>query len=148
MWLCWSWSSAASSMVTMRSPSGMNEDMTLSSVVLPEPVPPLITMFSLDFTAPRSTSMIGRGTEPKATRSSGMMGTTPKRRMETTGPSRASGGMMALKRLPSVRRASHIGFVSSMRRPTALMMRSMTCIKWWSSLKRTSTRCRRPFFST
>ena len=35
-----SWSSAASSIVTMRSPFGMNEDRTLSVVVLPEPVPP------------------------------------------------------------------------------------------------------------
>src|SRR5438874_2049585 len=38
---CWcSCSSAASSMVTMRSRSEMNDDSTLSSVVLPAPVPP------------------------------------------------------------------------------------------------------------
>ena len=41
-----SWSSAESSMVTMRSLAGMNEDRTLSSVVLPAPVPPEIRMLS------------------------------------------------------------------------------------------------------
>ena len=44
---CWSCSSAASSMVTMRSSSGMKEESTLSSVVLPVPVPPETMMFSL-----------------------------------------------------------------------------------------------------
>ena len=39
-WSWWSWSSAASSMVTMRSSSGMKEEMTLRVVVFPEPVPP------------------------------------------------------------------------------------------------------------
>ena len=43
-WCCFSWSSAASSMVTMRSSSGMKDEMTLSNVVLPEPVPPEMTM--------------------------------------------------------------------------------------------------------
>ena len=33
-------------MVTMRSSSGMKPDSTFSSVVLPAPVPPEITMFS------------------------------------------------------------------------------------------------------
>src|SRR5882724_6349698 len=37
---CLSWSSAESSMVTMRSVTGMNDDRMLSSVVLPAPVPP------------------------------------------------------------------------------------------------------------
>ena len=36
----WSWSSLASSTVTMRSSEGMNEDSTLRVVVLPVPVPP------------------------------------------------------------------------------------------------------------
>ena len=38
-----SWSSAASSIVTMRSSSGMKDESTLSIVVLPEPVPPETT---------------------------------------------------------------------------------------------------------
>ena len=45
-WSWCSWSSAASSMVTMRSSSGMNDESTLSVVVLPEPVPPEMTMLS------------------------------------------------------------------------------------------------------
>ena len=39
----WSWSSFASSTVTMRSSSGMKLDSTFSSVVFPVPVPPLTT---------------------------------------------------------------------------------------------------------
>jgi hypothetical protein len=38
--------SAASSIVTIRSVSGIAEDIAFSSVVLPEPVPPEIRMFS------------------------------------------------------------------------------------------------------
>ena len=45
-WRWWSWSSLASSTVTMRSSFGMNDDSTLSSVVLPVPVPPETTMLS------------------------------------------------------------------------------------------------------
>ena len=44
-WL--SWSSAESSMVRMRSSSGMSDETMLSSVVLPEPVPPDTSMLSL-----------------------------------------------------------------------------------------------------
>ena len=55
-------SSTASSMVTMRSPCGMKLDTTLSSVVLPVPVPPLIRMFSLPSTQVERNSMSdGRG---------------------------------------------------------------------------------------
>ena len=42
---------------------------------------------------------------------------TPKRRIDTRAPSSASGGMMALTRLPSGSRQSTIGLVSSTRRP-------------------------------
>ena len=45
----------------------------------------------------------------------------------------ASGGMMALTREPSGRRASTIGLDSSMRRPTGETMRSMIRITWSSS---------------
>ena len=44
-WSWWSWSSLASSTVTMRSSAGMNDDSTLSVVVLPVPVPPETMMF-------------------------------------------------------------------------------------------------------
>ena len=51
------------------------------------------------------------------------------RRIDSDGPSTASGGMMALTRDPSCSRASTIGLDSSMRRPTVLTMRSMICIR-------------------
>ncbi len=50
---------------------------------------------------------------------------------------KASGGMIALTREPSGRRASHIGEVSSMRRPTFETMRSRICIRWSLSRKTT-----------
>jgi hypothetical protein len=45
-------------------------------------------------------------------------GVAPKRRIDTSGPSTANGGMIALTREPSGRRASTIGLDSSTRRPT------------------------------
>src|SRR5204862_113695 len=55
---CWSWSSAASSHVIRRSFSGMNDDRMLSSVVLPEPVPPETRMFRRARTHERRNVMI------------------------------------------------------------------------------------------
>ena len=46
-------------------------------------------------------------------------------RIVIAGPFSASGGMIALTRLPSRRRASTIGTFSSMRRPSGATMRSM-----------------------
>ena len=54
-----------------------------------------------------------------------MRGERPKRRIDMIGPSSASGGMIALTREPSGRRASTIGELSSIRRPTFDTMRSM-----------------------
>ena len=59
-----------------------------------------------------------------------MIGMLPKRRMLITGPCSESGGMMALTRDPSARRASSIGELSSMRRPTRAAMRWITCSRW------------------
>ena len=69
----WSWcsrSSAASSMVTMRSSCGMNEESTLSVVVLPAPVPPETRMFRRPRTQPSSRSAASRERESKLIRSS------------------------------------------------------------------------------
>ncbi len=53
-----SFNSAASSTVTTRSPSGMKEESTFNSVVLPAPEPPETKMFSLIFThAARNAAM-------------------------------------------------------------------------------------------
>ena len=56
-------------------------------------------------------------------------GLAPNRRILTAGPSRASGGMMALTREPSGSRASSIGVLSSIRRPTLSAMRRITRIR-------------------
>ena len=56
-------------MVTMRSPSGMNDDSALSMVVLPVPVPPLISTFSLACTQAPSSPTISGVTLPICTRS-------------------------------------------------------------------------------
>ena len=61
----------------------------------------------------------------------------PKRRIDSAGPSSASGGMMALTREPSSRRASTIGCASSMRRPTCETIFSMMCSRCALSLNRT-----------
>ena len=52
-------------------------------------------------------------------------------RMVMHGPLSASGGMMALTREPSLRRASTSGLDSSMRRPMGATMRSMTPSTAW-----------------
>ena len=52
-WRCWSCNSAVSSMVMMRSSSGMNRESALSMVVLPEPVPPEISTVILHCTQRR-----------------------------------------------------------------------------------------------
>ena len=113
----------------------MKLDSTFSSVVLPAPVPPLISALSRALTQCDRKSSIGRVSARSVTRSSALSRSAGKRRIESSGPSTASGGMIALTREPSGRRASTIGELSSTRRPTPLTMRSMTRIRWRSSWK-------------
>ena len=103
----------------MRSRSEMNDDMTFSSVVLPAPVPPLTRTFRRDRTQCSRKSSIGCVIARRLTRSAAFSRSAGKRRIESSGPSTASGGMIALTREPSGRRASTIGELSSTRRPTA-----------------------------
>ena len=112
-----SWSSAASSIVTIRSSFGMNDERTLSVVVLPEPVPPDTKMFRRASTHARRNSNISGVEVPKRIRSSVVNGLAANFRIVMTGPTSDSGGMIALTREPSVRRASTIGEDSSTRRP-------------------------------
>ena len=126
---CWSWSSAASSIVTMRSSSGMNADIAFSVVVLPVPVPPEIRMFSFPFTqAARNCAAFGE-TDPNEIRSFIVYGSRENFRIVSVGPFSASGGMIALTREPSGRRASTIGDASSTRRPTCETILSMMRIR-------------------
>ncbi len=70
------------------------------------------------------------------------------RLMDSSGPSTARGGMMALTREPSARRASTIGELSSIRRPMRLTMRSITRSRCWSSWNEAATRSSTPARST
>ena len=99
-------SSAASSMVTIRSPAGMKSLRTLSSVVLPEPVPPETMRFFRICTQTLRNAAISAVQVPKRMRSASVSGTRENLRIVTHGPVSESGGMMALTREPSGRRAS------------------------------------------
>ncbi len=141
-------SSAASSMVTIRSPSGIKLLRILSSVVLPEPVPPETMMFLCCFTAICRNSTICVLAEPNLIKSSAPSLRLENLRIVIDGPFRASGGMMALKRDPSFSRASTSGELSSMRRPTGATMRSITPIMAFSLENASGTRTSRPARST
>ena len=114
----------------------MKLDSTLSSVVLPAPVPPLIRQFRRALTqCAEEVEHRPRSAPGSATRSLAFSRSAGKRRIDSSGPSTASGGMIALTREPSARRASTIGELSSTRRPTPLTMRSMTrsrCLSSWN----------------
>ncbi len=96
-------------MVTIRSSLGMNDERTLSVVVLPEPVPPETKMFRRASTQALRKSNISGVAVPKRIRSSTVNGEAANFRIVMTGPTSESGGMIALTREPSVRRASTIG---------------------------------------
>ena len=100
-------SSAASSIVTTRSPSPTNVDSAFSVVVLPEPVPPQTRIVARARTARARKSSSGRVSVPFATRSSAENPCRRKRRIVSAGPSSASGGSTTLIREPSGSRASH-----------------------------------------
>ncbi len=85
-------SSAASSMVTMRSSLGMKEERTLSVVVLPEPVPPETKMLSRASTQAFRKSNISGVAVPKRMRSSTVKGEAANLRMVMTGPTRRAAG--------------------------------------------------------
>ena len=80
-------------------------------------------------------SSIGWVSVSRSTRSGAPRRVVRNRRIDSAGPSSASGGMIAFTRDPSRSRASTIGLDSSMRRPTELTIRSMISNRCWSSLK-------------
>ena len=147
----WSWlscSSAASSMVTIRSLSGMKLETTLSIVVLPDPVDPLTIMLIRPVTLRRSNPATWLVMVPFSTRSSTVNGSTANFRMVRNGPPMASGWMTALTRDPSGSRASTIGLDSSMRRPTWPTIFSMIRSTWVASTNLVSVRWMMPARST
>src|SRR5581483_1155828 len=135
-------------MVTMRSESAINADSTLSSVVFPAPVPPETTIFNRAATQACSRSRIPSVRDRFRTRSRSVSASRPNRRIERSGPSTATGGMTALTREPSGKRASTMGEDSSIRRPTRETTFSMMRSKWALSLNSTGVRKRRPLRST
>jgi hypothetical protein len=114
-------------MVTMRSLGEMNAESALSRVVLPAPVPPETMMFRRALTAASKRSIMPGVMDLRSTRSAGINLSAEKRRIDSSGPSTASGGMMAFTREPSLSRASTMGVDSSMRRPTWETILSITC---------------------
>ncbi len=117
-------------------------------VVLPLPVPPEMSTLTRAWTQADRKRTISGVMDFLATRSAASSGVVPNRRIDISEPSRASGGMMALTRLPSGSRASTMGLVSSTRRPTRAAIRWMIWSRWRSSLKAISARSSRPRRST
>ena len=127
-------------MVMIRSSSGMNCDSTLSVVVLPEPVPPETKRFRRASTQALRKSNISAVAVPKRMRSSTVKGLAENFRIVITGPMSDRGGMIALTREPSGRRASTLGLDMSMRRPMGVTIRSMIRRTCSSLRKARSTR--------
>ncbi len=80
---------------------------------MPEPVPPEITVETRAFTAPCRKSASSTGMALNSTSFSSVSGFLENFRMETAAPSMAIGLIAAFTRLPSARRASTIGWLSS-----------------------------------
>ncbi len=116
----------------------MKLDSAFSVVVLPEPVPPQTSMLARARTARARKSSSGRVSVPLATRSSGVKPRRRKRRIVSTGPSSASGGITTFTREPSGRRASHSGSASSTRRPSGARIRSIASRRSRSLANRTA----------
>ena len=131
-------------MVMIRSSFGMNDDRTFRVVVLPEPVPPDTKRFRRASTQALRKSNMSAVAVPNRIRSSTVKGEAENFRIVMTGPTSDSGGMIALTREPSVRRASTIGDDSSTRRPIGAMIRSMIRITWSSFWKTTFVSSSRP----
>src|SRR5260370_24585417 len=92
-----------------RSVSGMNDDRMLSSVVLPEPVPPETRMFNRARTHERRKVMTsGLEERKRLTTSAGPHFSLANFRIVRHGPLRAIGGMATLAREASFSRSPQI----------------------------------------
>ena len=112
----------------------------VEQVVLPEPVPPQIRMFSRAFTQAFSSSSMPSVSDSCATRSSALQRIAAETADREQRPVDRHGGMAALTREPSGRRASTIGDDSSTRRPTRETTFSMMRSRCASSLNSTGVR--------
>ncbi len=146
-WDCWSRSSAESSMVTIRSSSGISPERALRRVVFPVPVAPETMTLNLARTRPASSRVSCSSSEPTAI-ISWRVNARGKRRMVRMGPLSESGGMITLTRSPEGSRASTIGLASSTRRLTVETMRSMVCMSCSVEEKRSGSSSSLPPRST
>ena len=105
-------------------------------------------MLSRASTQASSSSAISGESVPKPIRSSTVNGSLENLRMVSVDPLNASGGMIALTREPSARRASTSGEDSSIRRPTRETIRSMTRRRCSSEVKQAPVRVSLPCCST
>ena len=117
-------------MVMIRSSSGMKLESTFRNVVLPDPVPPVTSMFNRARTHSPRNSPISGEIVPRPIRSGMVSRRWANLRIVIAGPFSESGGMMAFTRDPSGSRASTIADDSSTRRPT-----------WATILSRIRRRC-------
>src|SRR6056297_401843 len=135
-------------MVTTRSPGGIKELNRFSSVVLPEPVPPEITIFFLYFTHILMKSTIDWFKLPNLTQSLLFNVSLANFRIVIQGPFNARGGITALTRDPSFRRASTMGELSSIRRPSGVIIRAIILRTDWSLVNILGESSIFPSFST
>ena len=82
----------------MRSPVDISHDSALSSVVLPDPVPPATAKSWRSDTAHESSCAYQSGSDPRPTSSSNEQMRSENLRMVRIGPSIATGGITALTR--------------------------------------------------
>ena len=82
----------------MRSPVEISHDSALSSVVLPDPVPPATAKSCRNDTAHDSSCAYQSGSDPNPTSSSSEQIRSENLRMVRIGPSIATGGITALTR--------------------------------------------------
>ena len=126
----------------------MKDDSAFSIVVLPDPVPPEISTFIRAPTAAWRNAAAFRLNAPWLTSFSIVSLSAENLRIESDGPSMAQGRMIAFTRLPSGRRASTHGWLSSIRRPTRLTILSMILSRCFSSRNVVGARSSRPPRST
>ena len=135
-------SSGVSSMVMTRSPAGMKPESAPSNVVLPEPVPPEITMGQRACTAAQRKSAMAADSAPTPSRSSMLSMPSENVRTLSAGPSGEMGGTTYVARaLPPGSIAHPMACVSSQRMPACSAILLMMRRTWSASSKTMSGRC-------
>jgi len=122
----------------------MAQASAFSVVVFPLDVPPETRMLRRRRTASVRYDAAVADTVPFRTRSSGVSGRAENRRIVSTGPATAMGGITACTREPSGKRASTSGVARSIRLPSGATSRSINTRISSASSKRTVVRSSLP----